>query len=317
MGKKAKRKTSGQPKTKIPLKNIQKRHHPLYDILEYIIKSNGIDIFQNIQKCRGLLKDYSQSEYKKEVELLSILIGDNIPYELMRYNGRYYHGALVEKIYREKYLYSEYENEYKDIISLLIDFLSEQGLLRANIKPEDDKVIFKLKRYCQRTAPFVKRYIYSAYSVCKKNYKISVPAVVLLLVVVFSISLKWRASDAMNHNSRNDYGRQSGEQLEPVRTYAYVSSYALNLRSGPSLSSTIITQLKQNDKIEIISAAGAWALVLFGSYRGYVNSSYLSNNQIPVQLRQNANQSASTLQKENIPLPPKLDLADREVKEKE
>jgi hypothetical protein len=289
----SKRKIYNHPKIKkpqkMPVKKIEKNRHPLHGILEHMVKGHDVDVFQDIQKCRGLLKDYSKNEYKNEVEILSILINDNIPYKLMRYNGKYYYGTLIKKIYKENYSASKYENEYKDIISLLIDFLSEQELLQINILPEDDKPILKFKKYCQETAPFIKHYTYMACFVCRNNYRVIVPVIFLmasLLLMVLSISFNLKIFDDISYNIHKDYSYQDDDQIEIVRTYAYVSSYGLNLRSGPSLSSPIIMQLKQNDKVEIISTVEAWSLVLFDTYEGYVDSAHLSNNQTPVQIRQ-------------------------------
>jgi len=82
--------------------------------------------------------------------------------------------------------------------------------------------------------------------------------------------------------------QQPKEQINNIKqeyitnTYAYVSSFALNMRSGPSTSSSIIIQLKQNSRVQVINKTGNWWRIRFDRYEGYVNSLYLSNNPIPI-----------------------------------
>jgi uncharacterized protein YgiM (DUF1202 family) len=68
------------------------------------------------------------------------------------------------------------------------------------------------------------------------------------------------------------------QTVQQVRQYVYVNSDALNMRSGPSASSTIVTVLHRNDQVQFIEDSGNsanWSKIRFGDYEGFVNSSFL------------------------------------------
>jgi N-acetylmuramoyl-L-alanine amidase len=59
--------------------------------------------------------------------------------------------------------------------------------------------------------------------------------------------------------------------------YAYVSSDALNVRSGPSANYVVVGRLSQNTRVQVINKTGAWWKIKSGNIEGYVNSEYLRN----------------------------------------
>lgn len=54
----------------------------------------------------------------------------------------------------------------------------------------------------------------------------------------------------------------------------------LNLRSVPSTSGTILTQLPRGTKVTVYSENNGWAKVTANGYTGYVSTTYLSNQQV-------------------------------------
>ena len=85
-------------------------------------------------------------------------------------------------------------------------------------------------------------------------------------------------SNAVNPSSSNDYG------------YAYVKSDGLNIRSGPSVNNGVVSTLRMNSRVQVISKTGVWWKIKYGNTEGYVNSEYLSDS---VQLNDASSQIAA------------------------
>ena len=56
-----------------------------------------------------------------------------------------------------------------------------------------------------------------------------------------------------------------------------VTSTSLNVRSGPSTSSSKIGSLRQNEVVEVISESNGWSKIKFNGKEGYVSSDYLKD----------------------------------------
>jgi SpoIID/LytB domain protein len=54
------------------------------------------------------------------------------------------------------------------------------------------------------------------------------------------------------------------------------TSSTLNMRKSPTTSSSILTQLKNGALVDIYFQTGAWTAIGYGSYRGYVMTTYLA-----------------------------------------
>ena len=59
--------------------------------------------------------------------------------------------------------------------------------------------------------------------------------------------------------------------------YAYVNSYSLNVRDGPSAENRIMAVLKKDTRVEIIEKRDNWWRIRSGNINGYVNAQYLRN----------------------------------------
>jgi mannosyl-glycoprotein endo-beta-N-acetylglucosaminidase len=70
----------------------------------------------------------------------------------------------------------------------------------------------------------------------------------------------------------------------PVKTTKKVvnvgASSTLNLRKGPSTSSTVLEKLKNGTEVEVYSETNGWAKVKFNGKEGYVSSGYLSTTKV-------------------------------------
>jgi mannosyl-glycoprotein endo-beta-N-acetylglucosaminidase len=70
----------------------------------------------------------------------------------------------------------------------------------------------------------------------------------------------------------------------PVKTTKKVvnvgASSTLNLRKGPSTSSTVLEKLKNGTEVEVYSESKGWAKVKFNGKEGYVSSGYLSTTKV-------------------------------------
>jgi uncharacterized protein YgiM (DUF1202 family) len=70
------------------------------------------------------------------------------------------------------------------------------------------------------------------------------------------------------------YNNLMPETSEQV-IYAYVNPDALNIRSGPSTTGTIIGQLSKDQRVEVISNLGQWWKVKSAEAEGFVVADYL------------------------------------------
>ena len=69
----------------------------------------------------------------------------------------------------------------------------------------------------------------------------------------------------------------SSSSTESSTTTKYVNATSLNVRSGPSTSSSIIGQLSNGEKVEVISTSDGWSKIKYNGQTGYVSSKYLSD----------------------------------------
>ncbi|MFP3088981.1 SH3 domain-containing protein [Treponema sp. TIM-1] len=299
---------------KLQLHISKKINHPLYDFLLNIIKNFGSNVFSDVQQCRGLLKDFAKNEYNEEIKIFNDLLLAEIPRKIMHSTGKCYYNNFVHLIFKKNFSGKKHAKDYEDEISLLVEILSTLNLLDIKIRDDSEKPLEIAKRFFKNIYQFTKYYTRIMFYYIKNNYKIIIPSFLMVLfsiLLFFSYTYQWRAFNKISYPSKINYKQVEQTAIQPVKVFAYVSSHALNMRSGPSISNSIITQLKQNSKVEIISVSEGWSLVIFDGYRGYVNSSYLENNPVQVQINQSTNQ-------QNAPAPaPKLNLEEKEVKERE
>ncbi len=85
--------------------------------------------------------------------------------------------------------------------------------------------------------------------------------------------------DKAEHWSKVEYSGREGWVYDSYLKYgdeAWVSVVALNMRAEPSLNSSVIFQLQQGEKVEIIEQEGQWLYVSYGSRYGWVFKSLLS-----------------------------------------
>ena len=58
----------------------------------------------------------------------------------------------------------------------------------------------------------------------------------------------------------------------------YVTASSLNVRSGPSTSSSILGSLSKGTSVQVISESNGWAKIKYNGSTGYVSNKYLSSN---------------------------------------
>ncbi len=58
----------------------------------------------------------------------------------------------------------------------------------------------------------------------------------------------------------------------------YVTASALNVRSGPSTSYSVIGSLKKGSSASVVGTSGSWYKIKYGSGYGYISSSYTSSS---------------------------------------
>ncbi len=76
----------------------------------------------------------------------------------------------------------------------------------------------------------------------------------------------------------SDGGNTGGGSENPNPSNSkIVTATSLNVRSGPSTSSSKIGSLRQNEVVEVISESNGWSKIKFNGKEGYVSSDYLKD----------------------------------------
>ncbi len=79
-------------------------------------------------------------------------------------------------------------------------------------------------------------------------------------------------------NSEENSSNQSEENLPINMTQTkYINSQTVNVRSGPSTTSSIVMQLKLNTEVQVLSEENSWYRIKVEDQEGYVASSLLSD----------------------------------------
>jgi uncharacterized protein YgiM (DUF1202 family) len=68
------------------------------------------------------------------------------------------------------------------------------------------------------------------------------------------------------------------QTVRQAQGYAYVNSDGLNMRSGPSAQSAIVTVLRRNNRVQLVETAngsGNWVKIRSGNHEGFVNADFL------------------------------------------
>lgn len=79
-------------------------------------------------------------------------------------------------------------------------------------------------------------------------------------------------------------------------TNTYQTIENLNLRSGASAETAVVTIIPKGAQVELVSKSGSWAEVRYGAKTGYVNSKFLSN----IEQQKPAAQTHVTIDKLNL-----------------
>ena len=131
---------------------------------------------------------------------------------------------------------------------------------------------------------------------CNKNINRKLKT---FLIIAISIGLV--ISIANISKTKNDSKQTTFvSSARPVSTqptrYMLVSSEALNVRTGPSVSYDVVGQLIKNTRVQVLYSSDQWWNIRYGDVEGYVNSAYL------------VNEKAASVSKTNVS-PPRLSFA--------
>jgi len=98
-------------------------------------------------------------------------------------------------------------------------------------------------------------------------------------VIIFIVSIVVSTSITNRANANWANRMQQAAQIITVPTvYARVTSYTLNVRTGPSANYSVSNSIRENTTVEILERIGsAWVRIRYGDGSvGYVNSYFLS-----------------------------------------
>jgi len=88
------------------------------------------------------------------------------------------------------------------------------------------------------------------------------------LGVTFRLGGTGGGSSASSSSSRSSSSSSSGR-------YMIVNADTLNVRSGPSADNPAVGQVSRGTRVQVVNSSGTWWRIRAGNIEGYVNSSYL------------------------------------------
>ncbi|MCM3669951.1 SH3 domain-containing protein [Mesobacillus maritimus] len=88
---------------------------------------------------------------------------------------------------------------------------------------------------------------------------------------------------------------QSQESIRQTGKNTYVTTSGLNVRSQPSLSSSIVGNLDQGTMVTVLSESAGWSEVLYNGTSSWVSSQYLDNNKPTQASRSTTNTAKATV----------------------
>ncbi|GAA0739549.1 SH3 domain-containing protein [Clostridium oceanicum] len=98
-------------------------------------------------------------------------------------------------------------------------------------------------------------------------------------------------SSSSNNNSSNNSNNNTVTIKRTAKIHLSSNSSSLNVRSNPSLSSSVIGSLSNNDSVSIINESNGWAKIKHGSGIGYISTKYLSSSTSNNSSNSNSNNS--------------------------
>ena len=264
-------------KKKALVHSVKSKRHPLTDSLLKVIDLYGVSILsiENSQKCRGLLKDFDKNVNTESINIIYHLSNNGIYSILTNLKSKQYKKyILINKIYKKMNKGNITKRQNYEIIELIIDLMITEKFLVIR----QDKTEINLANISYRVEYIFLYFLY--FLRCK--YRIIFSSLLSITgAILFVFCITTEKFTKFEYNSKQKYSRSNYTVNEtPAPIYYYVNSFRLNLRDGPSTTNKIITQLKLNNRVQILDRTGNWWRIRFGNYVGYVNSQYLSSRPV-------------------------------------
>lgn len=115
----------------------------------------------------------------------------------------------------------------------------------------------------------------------KASLKMLFPILAAAGLIGFVLFSGPRKTEAFFFNLRQMIHKPAQEAVQqeainiPTAKYAYVTSVALNIRSGPFLDNKVVGQLSKDQRVEVVDNSSKWWKIKFNNIEGYVDSSFM------------------------------------------
>nr|WP_050608044.1 SH3 domain-containing protein [Clostridium niameyense] len=96
--------------------------------------------------------------------------------------------------------------------------------------------------------------------------------------IKYGNNIGYISSKYLNNNNSSNSDNNNYNIIATSKVKLSSNSSSLNVRSAPSLSSSIIGSLSNNSTVSIINQNNGWSKIKYGNSIGYINSRYLNNN---------------------------------------
>ena len=93
-------------------------------------------------------------------------------------------------------------------------------------------------------------------------------------------------NEKQEQDNKDNNNEKEDKEVSQKEMTMYVSTTALNVRKDANTSSSLVVQLKLNDKVKVVETVdNTWSKIKYNNYTGYVATKYLSNDKAEITSR--------------------------------
>lgn len=93
-------------------------------------------------------------------------------------------------------------------------------------------------------------------------------------------------NEKQEQDNKDNNNEKEDKEVSQKEMTMYVSTTTLNVRKDANTSSSLVVQLKLNDKVKVVETVdNTWSKIKYNNYTGYVATKYLSNDKAEITSR--------------------------------
>ena len=93
-------------------------------------------------------------------------------------------------------------------------------------------------------------------------------------------------NEKQEQDNKDNNNEKEDKEVSQKEMTMYVSTTTLNVRKDANTSSSLVVQLKMNDKVKVLETVdNTWSKIKYNNYTGYVATKYLSNDKAEITSR--------------------------------